>query len=61
MKKNIRENFKTKTKLKDRYNPVHSTDNEAEAIGHLQYFFSNQEKELIINKINKIRYPNEIS
>ena len=50
-----REWFTKTTGSKPSANPVHSTDNEAEAIGHLPLFFSPSEQEEIFQKLRILR------
>ncbi len=50
-----REWFTKTTGSKPSANPLHSTDNEAEAIGHLPLFFSPSEQEEIFQKLQVLR------
>jgi hypothetical protein len=54
MKRELRDWFTKKTGAKPTANPIHSTDNEAEAIGHLPLFFTAQEQEEILAKVRDL-------
>lgn len=51
VKRGWREWFTEKTGSKASANPIHSTDNEAEALAHLPLFFSAHEQEDILHRI----------
>jgi hypothetical protein len=55
IKREWREWFTKTTGSKPSANPIHSTDNEAEAIGHLPLFFSVVEQEEIFKKLKSLR------
>lgn len=55
MKKGLREAFSQVTGLHTRHNPLHSTDNEAEALGHLNLYFTPQEREALYQRLEAIR------
>lgn len=55
VKRGWREWFTEKTGEKASANPIHSTDNEAEAIGHLPLFFSAHEQEDILDRLARLR------
>lgn len=50
-KPELREWFIKSTTARSKDNPLHSTDNEAEAIGHLPLFFNDQEQVEIFKKL----------
>ena len=54
-KRAYRENFTQSTTAGAKENPLHSTDNEAEAIAHLPLFFTDKEQEQIFEKLAKER------
>lgn len=54
-KRAYRENFTQSTTAGAKENPLHSTDNEAEAIAHLPLFFTDKEQEQIFAKLAKER------
>lgn len=51
----LREWFTKTAGTNPKANPVHSTDNEAEALGHLNLFFTEQEQLEILEKVGKLR------
>lgn len=55
MKRDLRSWFTQKTGKKASCNPIHSTDNEAEAIGHLPMFFSAEEESDIFRQLDVLR------
>ncbi len=55
VKRGWRDWFTEKTGLKASTNPIHSTDNEAEAIAHLPLFFSTHEQEDILIRLADLR------
>lgn len=55
IKRTWREWYTRHTGAKPSVNPIHSTDNEAEAIGHLPFFFSDEERAYIYQQLKKIR------
>jgi hypothetical protein len=55
IKRDLREWFTKKTGARPSINPIHSTDNEAEAINHLPLFFTPEEQEEIIQKVANMR------
>jgi hypothetical protein len=55
MKRGLRDWFSQTTGLDPWHNPLHSTDNEAEAMGHLPLFFSPTECEAIYDRLARIR------
>lgn len=55
-KRKWREWFTTFAGSKPSDNPIHSTDNEAEAIGHLPLFFSEEEQRDIFRKLSDLRH-----
>jgi hypothetical protein len=55
VKREWREWFSKATGAKPSANPIHSTDNEAEAIGHLPLFFTPHEQEEIFTKLAGLR------
>lgn len=55
VKRAWRDWFTEKTGQKASANPIHSTDNEAEAIAHLPLFFSAHEQEDILDRLAKLR------
>lgn len=55
MKRSLREWFAEVTGLDPWHNPLHSTDNEAEAMGHLPLFFSPNECEAIYARMAALR------
>ena len=54
-KRGFREWFTKTTGRKASANPLHSTDNEAEAVGHFPLFFSPHEQEDIYIRLNDLR------
>jgi hypothetical protein len=50
-KQELRKWFVSTTTAKHNANPLHSTDNEAEAIGHLSLFFNEEEQNNIFRKL----------
>lgn len=64
-KPDLREWFINATTAGSKDNPLHSTDNEAEAIGHLPLFFSEQEQVVIFDKLaderNKLFHEGQVS
>ncbi len=54
-KRAYREKYLKTTTAHRKANPLHSTDNEAEAIGHLPLFFSDEEIKNILSKVNERR------
>ena len=54
-KRDWREWYTRHTGAKPSTNPIHSTDNEAEAIGHLPFFFDESERAHIYEQLRKIR------
>jgi len=54
-KRGYREHFLISTSARRKENPLHSTDNEAEAIGHLPLFFDADEIEKIFTDIDQRR------
>ncbi|MEH6475702.1 MAG: hypothetical protein V7727_08420 [Sneathiella sp.] len=54
-KRDYREHFLKSTSAHRKANPLHSTDNEAEAIGHLPMFFDDEEVTQILSNIDKRR------
>ncbi|MBI3419369.1 MAG: hypothetical protein HY053_04465, partial [Proteobacteria bacterium] len=56
-KPKLREWFTAATGTKASANPLHSTDNEAEAIGHLPLFFTEEEQQEIFRRIEELRAP----
>lgn len=54
-KRNLREEFTNNYNVHKKANPIHSTDNESEAIGHLDLYFDNKEIESIFNKVDFLR------
>jgi hypothetical protein len=55
IKRDLRDRFSRTTGLKPWHNPLHSTDNEAEALGHLPLYFSPDECEAIYQKLEVLR------
>lgn len=55
MKRDLRDWFAATTGLDPWHNPLHSTDNEAEAMGHLPLFFSPGECDAIYARLAAIR------
>lgn len=55
IKTEIREWFTKTTGLHPKENPIHSTDNEAEAVGHLPLFFSRHEQDDIFHRLADLR------
>ncbi|MBP7704252.1 MAG: hypothetical protein KA105_03065 [Caulobacter sp.] len=55
MKRGLRDWFAETTGLDPWHNPLHSTDNEAEAMGHLNLFFSPAERDAIYDRLAVIR------
>jgi len=55
IKQDLREWFIATTGARARDNPIHSTDNEAEAIGHLPLFFSEREQAEILERVRSLR------
>lgn len=55
MKRGLREWFAETTGLDPWHNPLHSTDNEAEAMGHLNLFFTPAERDAIYARLAEIR------
>jgi hypothetical protein len=55
-KRAYREKYLKSTSAHRKANPLHSTDNEAEAIGHLPLFFSKEEIGHILSKITERRH-----
>ncbi|NOX09516.1 MAG: hypothetical protein GXP22_08535 [Gammaproteobacteria bacterium] len=51
----IRERFSRETGTRPKDNPLHSTDNEAEAVGHFPLFFSSTEQDNIFAELQEIR------
>ncbi len=47
--------FNRNTSAREKDNPVHSTDNEAEAIGHLPLFFSDEQQQTILRMLADLR------
>src|SRR5690606_24225707 len=54
MKRELREWFTRVTGEKASQNPIHSTDNEAEAAGHFPLFFSAHEQEDIFDRLARM-------
>jgi|SRR5215217_69316 len=55
MKRGLRDWFAEATGLDPWHNPLHSTDNEAEAMGHLDLFFTEAEREAVYDRLAAIR------
>ncbi len=55
VKRGWREWFTQETGSKPSANPIHSTDNEAEAVAHLPLFFSETEQQEIFHRLAEIR------
>lgn len=55
IKRDLREWFVAKASVSDKDNALHSTDNEAEAIGHLPLFFSREERQAIYAELDRLR------
>jgi len=55
MKRGLRDWFAETTGLDTWHNPLHSTDNEAEAMGHLNLFFTPEERQAIYDRLAEIR------
>jgi hypothetical protein len=55
LKKGLRDDFSKVTGLHTRHNPLHSTDNEAEALGHLDLYFTPDERESLFRRLEAIR------
>lgn len=55
IKRDLREWFVAKASVRDKDNALHSTDNEAEAIGHLPLFFSPEERQSIFTELARLR------
>jgi len=55
VKREWREWFTKKTGKKASANPIHSTDNEAEALAHLPLFFSPHEEEDLLDRLARLR------
>jgi hypothetical protein len=55
IKRDLREWFVSKASVRDKDNALHSTDNEAEAIGHLPLFFSREEQQAIFTELARLR------
>lgn len=51
----LREWFAKETGVRLKENPIHSTDNEAEAVGHFPLFLSASEQESIFSRLEKFR------
>lgn len=54
-KRSYRENFTQSTSAGPKENPIHSTDNEAEAIAHLPLFFTEEEQKKIFSRLSEER------
>lgn len=54
-KRSYRENFIQSTSAGPKENPIHSTDNEAEAIAHLLLFFTEEEQKIIFSRLSEER------
>jgi len=50
-----REWFSRNTRARSKDNPIHSTDNEAEALSHLWLFFTVPERAVIVNQLQSCR------
>jgi hypothetical protein len=57
MKRDLRDWFAKATGLHTKHNPLHSTDNEAEAIGHLALFFTPEQRADLYERIQALRKP----
>lgn len=57
MKRDLRAWFAETTGLDPWHNPLHSTDNEAEALGHLALYFTPEEREAIYARLDVLRTP----
>jgi hypothetical protein len=55
MKRELREWFAGTTGLHTKLNPLHSTDNEAEAVGHLALFFTPEECDALYRQVHGLR------
>jgi len=55
IKEDLRKQFAEETGLKLSRNPMHSTDNEAEALAHLHLFFSKEEHTKLLDKVARLR------
>ncbi len=55
IKREWREWFTQQTSARPQDNPIHSTDNEAEAIGHLPLFFDDAEQQRILADVAQLR------
>ena len=55
MKRSLREWFAAETGVRIKDNPIHSTDNEAEAVGHFPLFFTVAEQQALFKKIDEKR------
>jgi hypothetical protein len=55
IKRDLREWFVAKASVRDKDNALHSTDNEAEAIGHFPLFFSPEERQAIFTQLARLR------
>jgi hypothetical protein len=55
LKQHWRERFHQLSGARSKDNPIHSTDNEAEAIGHLPLFFSDEEIDDIVTQVTALR------
>lgn len=60
LKRGLREWFTKKTGKKPSCNPIHSTDNEAEAIGHLPLFFTHEEECDIFRELQNRRQEEQL-
>lgn len=56
IKRDLREWVSANAKIGRKDNALHSTDNEAEAIGHLPLFFTAEEQKQIFSELNTLRY-----
>lgn len=56
LKREIREWFVANHRVRPSINPIHSTDNEAEAIGHFPLFFTPDEQRRIFTRLARLRH-----
>lgn len=47
--------FTSTFSVRESANPIHSTDNEAEAIGHLHLFYGPEEEHALLEHVDRVR------
>ena len=57
IKQELRESFVSECPVSPKANPIHSTDNEAEALGHLPLFFSANRQRQILEQVAVLHGP----